>query len=253
MRAAGRDMLKAAVEEAANQAAKPQRAAAQAARRHRADLARPCRSRSDRRERRSLDQVLRLGALARDSGLDGVVCSPLEIAALRKQCGPDFVLMVPGIRAGRQRGQRPEAGDDAASGVDLGATTSWSAGRSTRRPIRAPRPRRSRAKPASTTYDRRGKICGLSTRGDGRRGGRGGARSWASSPIRSRRATISTETCARWRARARRRDAGRPVRRSRRCLLDEAVAPRALDLLAAARRARRPSASRPSSGAPASR
>jgi orotidine-5'-phosphate decarboxylase len=44
------------------------------------------------------EQVLRLAALARASGLDGVVCSPLEIAALSKQCGPDFVLMVPGIR-----------------------------------------------------------------------------------------------------------------------------------------------------------
>src|SRR6266849_4467429 len=44
------------------------------------------------------DQVLRLAALARQSGLDGVVCSPLEIAALRQACGKDFVLMVPGIR-----------------------------------------------------------------------------------------------------------------------------------------------------------
>lgn len=43
-------------------------------------------------------QVLRLAALARASGLDGVICSPLEIAALRKECGKDFVLMVPGIR-----------------------------------------------------------------------------------------------------------------------------------------------------------
>jgi orotidine-5'-phosphate decarboxylase len=43
-------------------------------------------------------QVLRLAALARRSGLDGVICSPLEIAALRRECGKDFVLMVPGIR-----------------------------------------------------------------------------------------------------------------------------------------------------------
>jgi orotidine-5'-phosphate decarboxylase len=43
-------------------------------------------------------QVLRLAALARQSGLDGVICSPLEIAALRRECGKDFVLMVPGIR-----------------------------------------------------------------------------------------------------------------------------------------------------------
>lgn len=43
-------------------------------------------------------QVLRLAALARTSGLDGVICSPLEIAALRRECGTDFTLMVPGIR-----------------------------------------------------------------------------------------------------------------------------------------------------------
>ncbi|HKV16698.1 MAG TPA: orotidine-5'-phosphate decarboxylase [Reyranella sp.] len=43
-------------------------------------------------------QVLRLAALARSSGLDGVICSPLEIAALRRECGKDFTLMVPGIR-----------------------------------------------------------------------------------------------------------------------------------------------------------
>ena len=44
------------------------------------------------------DQVLRLARLAQDSGLDGVVCSPWEIAALRGACGPGFVLLVPGIR-----------------------------------------------------------------------------------------------------------------------------------------------------------
>jgi orotidine-5'-phosphate decarboxylase len=30
--------------------------------------------------------------------VDGVVCSAHEIARLRKQCGPDFKLVVPGIR-----------------------------------------------------------------------------------------------------------------------------------------------------------
>jgi len=44
------------------------------------------------------DQVKRLAELAQTSGLDGVVCSPHEIAALRQQCGPDFTLVVPGIR-----------------------------------------------------------------------------------------------------------------------------------------------------------
>jgi orotidine-5'-phosphate decarboxylase len=44
------------------------------------------------------DQVLRLAALARDSGMDGVVCSAHEIDALRAEMGPDFKLIVPGIR-----------------------------------------------------------------------------------------------------------------------------------------------------------
>jgi len=44
------------------------------------------------------EQVQRLAGLAQDCGLDGVVCSPREIAPLRRACGPDFVLMVPGIR-----------------------------------------------------------------------------------------------------------------------------------------------------------
>jgi orotidine-5'-phosphate decarboxylase len=44
------------------------------------------------------DQVVRLARLAQDSGLDGVVCSPKEIAPIRRACGPDLILTVPGIR-----------------------------------------------------------------------------------------------------------------------------------------------------------
>lgn len=44
------------------------------------------------------DMVLRLATLARDSGLDGVVCSALEAELLRKHCGNEFCLVTPGIR-----------------------------------------------------------------------------------------------------------------------------------------------------------
>ena len=44
------------------------------------------------------EMVLRLAMLARDSGLDGVVCSAQEAALLRKHCGNEFCLVTPGIR-----------------------------------------------------------------------------------------------------------------------------------------------------------
>lgn len=44
------------------------------------------------------DQVLRLADLAASAGLDGIVCSPFEIGAIRKHCGNELVLVVPGIR-----------------------------------------------------------------------------------------------------------------------------------------------------------
>jgi len=43
-------------------------------------------------------QARRLATLAQDNGFDGVICSPREIAMLRSDCGPDFTLVVPGIR-----------------------------------------------------------------------------------------------------------------------------------------------------------
>jgi len=43
-------------------------------------------------------QAVRLAELAQGAKLDGVVCSPKEILAIRKACREDFRLIVPGIR-----------------------------------------------------------------------------------------------------------------------------------------------------------
>jgi orotidine-5'-phosphate decarboxylase len=45
-----------------------------------------------------MENAVRLARLAKDSGLRGVVASPLEIAAIRDACGADFTILTPGIR-----------------------------------------------------------------------------------------------------------------------------------------------------------
>lgn len=54
------------------------------------------------------EYVLQMALLAQESGLAGAVCSPQEVASLRRTCGDDFLLVCPGVRptwseAGDQR------------------------------------------------------------------------------------------------------------------------------------------------------
>ena len=43
-------------------------------------------------------RVVALARLARTAGMDGVVCSALEAPAVRREFGPDFKILVPGVR-----------------------------------------------------------------------------------------------------------------------------------------------------------
>lgn len=53
------------------------------------------------------DRVVKLAWLAQEAGLDGVVASPEEIAAIRRTCKKDFLIVVPGVRpVGSARGDQ---------------------------------------------------------------------------------------------------------------------------------------------------
>lgn len=78
-----------------------------------------------------IEQVVYLASLARQSGLDGVVASPQETAAIREACGPGFQIVTPGIRplrdAPRQAAEQQGKDDQArtltpAEAMKAGAT-----------------------------------------------------------------------------------------------------------------------------------
>jgi len=67
------------------------------------------------------DRAVALARLAKACGLDGVVCSAHEITAIRAACGPDILLVVPGIRpAGTASGDQKRVMTPAAA-LGLGA------------------------------------------------------------------------------------------------------------------------------------
>ncbi len=68
------------------------------------------------------DAVLRLARLAVQAGADGLVCSPAEVASLRRALGPKPLLVVPGIRpVGAASGDQRRTGTPLQAIVD-GAT-----------------------------------------------------------------------------------------------------------------------------------
>ena len=44
------------------------------------------------------EYALQMALLAKESGIDGAVCSPHEVNQLRQVCGDDFLLVCPGVR-----------------------------------------------------------------------------------------------------------------------------------------------------------
>ncbi len=69
------------------------------------------------------EQAERLGRLARDSGLGGLVCSSAEVGRVRAAVGPSMTLVTPGIRpAGADNGDQKRVGtpgDAIRAGADV--------------------------------------------------------------------------------------------------------------------------------------
>lgn len=77
--------------------------------------------------RSPFDQVVHLALMAKGAGMDGVVASPLETAAIREACGPDFLIVTPGIRGGsaEQSGGRQDQARTMAPGDAMRAGASY--------------------------------------------------------------------------------------------------------------------------------
>jgi orotidine-5'-phosphate decarboxylase len=74
---------------------------------------------------RSAEEALRLAQeramLAKKAGLHGVVCSAHEVRIIKKECGEDFLTVIPGIRWGGQDKQDQQRVADPAMAIREGA------------------------------------------------------------------------------------------------------------------------------------
>ncbi len=68
------------------------------------------------------ERVVAWALLAKEAGLDGVVASPREIAAIRKNCGQDFIIITPGVRPAGAAADDQKRTMTPKEAVGLGAT-----------------------------------------------------------------------------------------------------------------------------------
>ena len=67
-------------------------------------------------------RVLHLAKIARDSGADGIVCSPLELPIIRREMGPEFLVVIPGIRSASDPSDDQRRTLSAAEAIKAGAS-----------------------------------------------------------------------------------------------------------------------------------
>jgi orotidine-5'-phosphate decarboxylase len=68
------------------------------------------------------DAVQRLARLAQQAGADGIVASPLEAEIIRGACGPDFLIVTPGIRPGGSKAHDQARAATPADAIRAGAS-----------------------------------------------------------------------------------------------------------------------------------
>ncbi|MFA4885640.1 MAG: orotidine-5'-phosphate decarboxylase [Desulfotomaculaceae bacterium] len=68
------------------------------------------------------EHVVAWALLAKEAGLDGVVASPREIAAIRKNCGQDFIIITPGVRPAGAAADDQKRTMTPGEAIGLGAT-----------------------------------------------------------------------------------------------------------------------------------
>ncbi len=70
--------------------------------------------------KRATELAVERAQMAKDAGLHGVVCSVHEVAAIKAQCGSDFLTVTPGIRWGGQDTQDQSRVADPAMAIHAG-------------------------------------------------------------------------------------------------------------------------------------